>query len=370
VRILTLEDVKDVLAGFAVLGSGGGGSAAAALERLEQTDRDGYEFRLATLDELDATARLACIGGIGAQAVTEDAAYDRLPRAQKPAGLLAIEALAAYEGVSLDALMTAEIGVEALSDAWCPAAELGLPLVDADAIGRAVPEVQHSLFNLHNVPITPQAVATEVGDTLIITNVACDERSEALLRAMAMASGDLVYALDHPGTVAELRPALIPGVISLTQRIGRALRATAAEGGDTAAAAATAGGGGVRFRGAVAAAHTANRGGFTCGETLLTGNGHDFGSEYRIWLKNENLMSWRNGDVDVTTPDVITLIGDKGDVLLNPCGEAVGRSVAVVAVPAPAQLRTAEAIALLGPQAFGFDVRYRPTDGRGRTGEA
>ena len=51
-RTLSIEDVKDVLAGFAVLGSGGGGSAAAALERLEQTHRGGFAFRLAELDEL------------------------------------------------------------------------------------------------------------------------------------------------------------------------------------------------------------------------------------------------------------------------------------------------------------------------------
>ena len=138
-------------------------------------------------------------------------AYDRLPRAEKHAGLLAVEALVAYQGADLDALMTARSASRRLADAWCPAAELGLPLVDADPIGRAVPEVQHSLYNVHGVPITPQAVATEVGDTLIVTNVACDERSEALLRAMAVASGDVVYALDHPGTVAELRRALIPG---------------------------------------------------------------------------------------------------------------------------------------------------------------
>jgi DUF917 family protein len=369
-RTLTLEDVKDVLAGFAVLGSGGGGSAAAALERVEATYRGGFAFRLAGLDELGPSARLACMGGIGALAVGQNEAYDRLPRAEKHAAFLAIETLAAYLGAELDALMTAEIGVEALSDAWCPAAELGLPLVDADPIGRAVPEIQHSLFNLHGVPITPQAVATEVGDTLIVTKVACDERSEALLRAMAVASGDVVYALDHPGTVAELRRALIPGAISLTQSIGRALRAAAAEGGDAAAAAALAGGGCVRFRGTIAAAETESRGGFTCGETRVTGSGDDAGSDYRIWLKNENLMSWRDGTVDVTTPDVITLLDEHGEVLLNPCDEAVGRPVAVVAVPAPAQLRTDEALALLGPRGFGFPVDYAPLDQRmGSPGE-
>jgi len=364
-RTLTLDDVKDVLAGFAVLGSGGGGSTAAALERLEQTARGGYEFRLAELDDLGPDARLACIGGIGALAVNENEAYDRLPKSEKHAGLLAVEALNAYQGADLDALLTGEIGVEALSDAWCPAAELGLPLVDADPIGRAVPEIQHSLYNVHGVSITPQAVATEVGDTLIVTNVVCDERSEALLRAMAVASGDVVYALDHPGTVAELRRALIPGAISMTQEIGRALRDALAAGEDPAAAAAVAAGGFVRFRGTISAADTESRDGFTVGETHLTGVGADAGARYRIWLKNENLMSWRDGAVDVTTPDVITLMGEGGEVLLNPCDDAVGAAVAVIAVPAWPQLRSDEMVALLGPRSFGFDADYSPVAGLG-----
>ncbi len=164
--------------------------------------------------------------------------------------------------------------------------------------------------------------------------------------------------------MAELRRALIPGAISLTQRIGRALRAAAAVGDDAPAAAAAAAGGSIRFRGTIARAETESRDGFTRGETHLDGSGDDSGSGYRIWLKNENLMAWRDGAVDVTTPDVITLIDERGEVLLNPCEAAVGRSAAVVAVPAPAQLRTADAFALLGPRGFGFSVDYLPLEPR------
>jgi DUF917 family protein len=365
-RTLDLEGVKDILAGFAILGSGGGGSAKSALRRLEETAA-ACDFTLAQLDELGAGAHLACVGGIGALAVGEDEVYERLPRAAVHPAVLAIEALAAHQGHGLDALLTGEIGVEALSDAWCPAAERGLPLVDADPIGRAVPEVQHSLFTAHGVSITPQAVATEVGDTMIVTNVADDERSERLLRAMATVSGNVVYAVDHPGTVAELRDALIPGAVSWAEQIGATLHAAASRGDDAAAAAAAAAGGSVRFRGVITTAEIEDRDGFTFGETRLTGAGDDAGADYRIWLKNENLLAWRDGDADVTTPDVISLVDDHGEVLLNPCDEYVGRAVAVVAIPAPPQLRSAEMLELMGPRSFGFDVEYRPV-GTGRRG--
>ena len=40
---------------------------------------------------------------------------------------------------------------------------LDLPVVDADPVGRAVPEIEHSLFKVHGLPIAPQAVTNEVG---------------------------------------------------------------------------------------------------------------------------------------------------------------------------------------------------------------
>ena len=55
---------------------------------------------------------------------------------------------------------------------------------------------------------------------------------------------------------------------------------------------------------------------------------------------------------------------ESGEVLLNPCDDAVGTRVAVIAVPASAQLRSDEMVALLGPRGFGFDADYSPVDGR------
>ena len=37
------------------------------------------------------------------------------------------------------------------------------------------------------------------------------------------------------------------------------------------------------------------------------------GETYRIWLKNENIISYRNGEVDVMAPDLICMIGEDGN---------------------------------------------------------
>lgn len=39
-----------------------------------------------------------------------------------------------------------------------------------------------------------------------------------------------------------------------------------------------------------------------------------------------------------------------------------GYRVAVLVLPAPPQLHTPEALAVVGPRAFGYDVEYRPVE--------
>ena len=50
---------------------------------------------------------------------------------------------------------------------------------------------------VHRVPIAPQAVVNEIGDTALITRVADDLRAEALVRALSVASRNLVWVADH-----------------------------------------------------------------------------------------------------------------------------------------------------------------------------
>ena len=182
---------------------------------------------------------------------------------------------------------------------------LGLPVVDADPVGRAVPEIEHSLFKIHGLPIAPQAVINEIGDTVIVTEVADDQRAEALVRALAVASRNLVWVADHALPWARVRPAVVEGALGLAQRVGEALRAARERGEDAAAAVAAAAGGRVVFRGRVTSFAWEERDGFTWGELELAGESADAGSAYRVWSKNENLLAWRDGVPDVTAPDLI-----------------------------------------------------------------
>ena len=366
-RTLSWQEVDDILAGATALGCGGGGDYEEGRELMRRAYDEGRAVRLAAPDEL-ADEALVCVPyGVGGLTVGDEAVYAGIDLPAEHPSVLAVRALGEHLGVGFGALMTGELGGTSISDAFFPAAMLDLPVVDADPVGRAVPELEHSLFKVNGLPIAPEAVVNEAGDTVIVTRVADDGRAEALVRALAVASRNLVWVADHALPWGRLRDVVILGAISLAQRVGEALRAARDRDEDAAAAVAAAAGGRVVFRGRVTSFAWEERDGFTWGELELAGESADAGSTYRVWSKNENLLAWRDGEVDVTAPDLICCFSaETGEPVTNPHHEP-GAAVTVVGVPAAPQWRTPDGVATLGPRHFGFDFDFVPLEDRART---
>lgn len=98
------------------------------------------------------------------------------------------------------------------------------------------------------------------------------------------------------------------------------------------------------------------------GTTTVEGDGPDRRHTLRIWFKNENHVTWRDGRPWVLSPDLIMLLdaasGEPYTNALLPEGAAVG----VVGSRADARLRTAQAVASLGPRHYGHDLDYTPIE--------
>ena len=362
-RILEYGEVDDILLGATVLGCGGGGDPAEGRKAMRRAYDRGRAVTLAAPDELGEEALVGCPYGVGGLTRGAEDPYAGIARTEELPVVLAVQALSEYLGRSFDAMITGELGGASVADALYPAAILGLPVVDADPVGRAVPELEQSMFYLHGLPLAPQAAVNEIGDTALITKVANDQRAEAFARALAVASRNQVWVADHALLWREIREVVIPGAITQSRRVGTALREAREAGADGAAAVAAAGGGRVAFRGTVTTSEWQDVMGFTVGETTLAGLDDDGGSTYRMWFKNENLVAWRDGAPDLTCPDLICVLdGDSGEPVTNP-NARVGQRLAVIAFPAAAPWRTTDGLGVLGPRHFGFEFDYVPFQG-------
>lgn len=362
---LLKRDLYDVLYGCTVLGTGGGGALEEGLRLIEEAFAAGKEFILVELHEVPDEAWIATpyiCGSVSPLGGEEERKYAGLPKIKDASPLRAFKVMEEYMGKNFYGVISTELGGFNTALALYVGASVGKYIVDADPAGRAVPELQHSTYYINGLSITPMAIANEFGDVAIVKEVVDDFRAEALVRAMAVASKNSIGVVDHPAEAKALKKAVIPGAISYALKIGKALREAKEANEDVASKVAKAGKGFVLFRGRVKNFHWETKDGFTVGETLIEGDGDYAGSNYRVWYKNEHIISWRDGKVDVTVPDLICMVRDDTKApVTNPHYE-IGMKVSVFGLPAPREWRTEEGLKVLGPKHFGYDAPYVPIE--------
>jgi uncharacterized protein len=159
----------------------------------------------------------------------------------------------------------------------------------------------------------------------------------------------------------ELKRIAVPGGITRALAVGRAIRVARARRADPVAAVAEVLNGWVLFRGYVVKKEWESREGYMYGTTTVEGEGPDVGHTLRVWFKNENHVTWRDGTPWVCSPDLIMTIGADGTPYTNtllPEGAHIG----VVGAVADPRLRTPVALDLLGPRHYGYDLLYLPIE--------
>jgi len=348
-RTLNRTDLEDILLGCTVLGTGGGGELKEGLDRVNDDLARGKEFRLLSLDKVPDDALIASpyfCGALTAE-MSDEVQED----------LLSFQALQHYLGQDIYATVATELGGGNTASALSVAANLGIPIVDGDPCGRAVPELQHSTFFINQVSIAPMAIANKFGDVVIIKNVTDSFKAEKLVRSIAVASEGYVGVTDHPQNGKGLKRSIIGGTLSTAGKIGAALNRT-----HDCDEVARAGGGFIVFKGEVLDSRWSDGGGFTIGEVHVNGADEYRGQRYKIWFKNEFLMSWRDDAVDITTPDLICVLRRDDAVPLTSPSCTKGMQIVVVGFPASEIWRGEKGRATMGPQHFGFDCQYVPME--------
>ena len=364
-RTLDRQQLEDLIRGCAILGTGGGGSPTRGLRLIQSDLAAGREFKLAGLEEVPDNALVASpymCGSVSPEGVGGSTSHGD----EEMECLEAFKALEADLGRPFFAAIATEIGGGNTAAALCVAARQGIPIVDADPAGRSVPELQHTTFYIKDVPITPLAVATATGDVLILKEVSDDFRAEAIVRAIAVVSNNRAGVADHPMEGLILQESVVPGTLSKALAIGEAVRVARSSATDPVRAAITAGNGFLLFKGEVTQADWEIEEGFTIGELIISGTNHYSDHTYRIWYKNEHIVSWLDEQPDVTVPDLICVLDPKtGEAITNPnCQQEM--DVAIIGYPAPALWRTPRGLELFGPTHFGFDIPYQPIEGNPR----
>ncbi|MFI6536689.1 DUF917 domain-containing protein [Nonomuraea sp. NPDC050547] len=357
---LTMWALRDLAEGAAVLGTGGGGDPYVGRLLVEQQLRAGRTIRIIGVDELPDDALVLPCALMGAPTVF----WEKLPG---PDGIVtAMRTLEARLGRKAAATMPIECGGFNSMIPLLLGAEAGLPVVDADGMGRAFPELQMETFAVMGVPGSPMSIASDHGDAGIIDAVT-NQRMELIARAMTVQMGGSAYICDYPMDAATVRRTAVPGTLTLATRIGATLRQAREHHQDpfealTEMLADTIYSHGVQlFRGKVADIDRRTVDGFARGRVTLE-EMNDPADRMEIVFQNEHLVARRNGQVVAIVPDLICTLNSETGAPVTTEALSFGQRLTVYAISTPQIMRSPEALACFGPAGFGLDEPYVPVE--------
>lgn len=355
-------DVEAMALGGAFLATGGGGDTLIGEITTEQALSDFGPVELIDAASLPADAMVVAIGAAGSPTIMQE----------KPSNgreaLWALETLEAHLGRKADALIAFEAGGMNALLPFCVAAERKLPVLDADGMGRAFPELQMESFSIYGVTATPLAAAAELGDRMVLENARSPEVAERLVRQFSVdAGGGQCVSAEHVMTGQQVREVAILGTLSLCKDIGELLIAHANDLSSfvqslTELLAPTHYGEVRRlFEGKVTDISRRVEGGYDFGQLALEPFDKSAG-DMHISIKNEYLVAVQNDRPVTLTPDLICILDNETGRPITAETIRYGQRVTVIGIGAPQLMRTETALKVVSPRNFGFDYDYTPIE--------
>src|SRR5262245_11159148 len=351
---LTHGDVERIAIGAGILGTGGGGNPYRGMLHAKIQLDEGRTLQVVRLEELPDDVLVAPLGGMGAPTV----GLEKIGRGDE--GKRAVEMLCEYLGVEVAATIPIEVGG---SNSFVPliaGAQLGLPTVDADGMGRAFPEWSMISFYFDGVAPSPVVMTDSLDRKIIIEGVDTPQVLERIGRAICVQLGGRAMVADRPIAVRRLREMAIPATLTLAHRIGDAVLEAQRHGTDPIGAICALAGGVVLFSGKITDVDRRFERGYNVGRLSMAGTGRWQGATATIELQNEFLIFRIGEQIRAIVPDLITMVDSERGTPITTEVVRYGLRVTIIGITAPVQLTSAQALRCVGPAAFGYDLPYIP----------
>lgn len=357
---LGLDDLPALALGATLLGTGGGGDPYIGRLLVEAAIRARGPITILDPDEVPDDLLVIPTAQMGAPTVV----LERIPAGGEP--LAALRRLERHLGTPAAATMPIECGGINSMIPLLVGATGGLPVVDADGMGRAFPELQMETFAVYGVRGSPLAIADERGHTVLVDTGHDTRQMEWLSRGLAIRLGGVAYIAEYAMTGRQVRDTAVPRTLSLALSVGRAILAARRQHRDP-------------FRALTSAFH---RSMYTHVRTLFHGKIEDVerrttrgfargsatiramtgSSRLSITFQNENLVALENGRQRAIVPDLICVLDEDSAEPITTERLRYGQRVRVIGISTPPLMRTPEALAVFGPACFGLDRRFIPVE--------
>lgn len=339
--------------GAAVLGTGGGGDPTIGMLMAQQMIAKHGPINMVSLDSVPDDKWIIPVAVIGAPTVLIE---------KIPSGAEVLEALRTLEeklGVKAWGVVPIEAGGGNSMVPLIAAACRNIPFIDADAMGRAFPELQMATPEIFGISASPMSLCDEKGNRLVI-DAPSSAWAEKIGRAVSVRMGGRAHMALYPMKGIDAKRVLIRNTMTLAYEIGESLAYEQADGALRLQRLLIKTSGVLLGRGKIVDVQRRTQRGFAVGEVVLEGMGEDAQSEMKIAFQNENLIFWKDNVAMATVPDLITVLDEQTSYPITTEGLRYGQRVVVIGIPCDEKWRSEKGIELVGPQYFGYSTEYRP----------
>ncbi|MCI8646445.1 MAG: DUF917 domain-containing protein [Firmicutes bacterium] len=330
------RELENITYGATFFGAGGGGCELEGLGTIDLIFKEDPNAEVAMIDveEIQEKEVAATILAMGSPAATKGKLFEVEGVKVAEGTRNALKA----DGKELKYIYSGEMGGGNTLLPIYVAFKLGMPLVDTDGQGRAVPELNTSLQPLHKVPTSPVILASESGDTIVVRledafdSQQCEKVARALCVIYGQGIGISMWSMDKE----QLMRGSVTGQMTRAVETGEILRTSGKDdvvenleryfkGRDI--------GFKELVRGEITDIQMDAAGGFDNGTTKIRKQGT--GEEYKVFFQNENLFV-KNGEDEVmaTVPGLIIVLNRDTQKGLSNTETGIGMNVSVLYIEA------------------------------------
>ena len=366
-ELKTKQDIQDFATGCCFFGCGGGGDPEAGIVALTEVLEKGKPLQVTSFDDLKDDDTYASVFLMGSIAPKTDEIIAKQKRngvpvdpPYSPQEMLSksLDVLEEYTGKKISALFAIELGGGNSCMPMSVGFDKGLTYIDADAAGRAYPQMTQALPLVMDKPCLPVAIVNGYGDTNILTRCVNSQMIERNGKMLADSGFGMVAHACYIMSGKEVKDALVPGTLS--QFLGKAKQSGREKGGGTAGGAAREGGGGFVKKKRGGEEGGAPPGGPYYGTLELEGVDEFAGNTYKLWFENEYHVMWKNGKPWITSPDIVQCVDTKTCHPLTNTVIEVGDFVSIVGVPAREQYNSGKPFSVMNPRYYDFEFDHVP----------
>ncbi len=368
-ELKSVQDIEDFAAGCCFFGCGGGGSPEEGIQALKEILEEGKPLQVTSFDDLkddDTYASVFLMGSIAAKTdeirekqkrngVSEDPPYS-----PQEALCMSLDVLEEYTGKKIDALFAIELGGGNSCMPMSVGFRKGLTYIDADAAGRAYPQMTQALPLIMDKPCLPVAIVNCYGDTNILTRCVNSQMIERNGKMLADSGFGMVAHACYIMSGKEVKDALVPGTLSQCFKVGKTIREANEAGKDPVAAAVEAAGGYLLAKTKMVRKEGKTIDGLYYGTLELEGVDEFAGNTYKLWFENEYHVMWKNGKPWITSPDIVQCVDTATCRPLTNTVISEGDAVSIVGVPAREQYNSGKPFSVMNPRYYNFDFDHVP----------